>query len=109
MTTPHRPPLMPADHIAQAKDALANGADPRYATAHALIAIAELMATNMTNAIMEATTAGALAATEAFGSILSVVNPGAAAVNNINTYTEPPQHDCEYDDPSKCGWPGHRR
>jgi hypothetical protein len=21
----------------------------------------------------------------------------------------PPTHDCQYDDPNQCGWPGHRR
>lgn len=37
----HRP-TTPADHIAHAKETLTGGADPAYAIAHALIAIAEL-------------------------------------------------------------------
>ena len=37
----HRP-TTPADHIAHAKDTLTGGANPTYAIAHALIAIAEL-------------------------------------------------------------------
>lgn len=76
--------MIPAEHIERAKEEI--GYDrAEYATAHALIAIAELMATNMTNAIMEATTSGAVAATEAFSSILSVVNPGAVTVNDTDT------------------------
>lgn len=43
-------PTTPADHITQAKDALTGGADPSYATAHALIAIAELLAANQAEA-----------------------------------------------------------
>ena len=34
----------PADHIALAKETLTGGADPKYAIAHALIAIAECFA-----------------------------------------------------------------
>lgn len=37
----HRP-TTPADHIAHAKETLTGGANPTYAIAHALIAIAEL-------------------------------------------------------------------
>lgn len=37
----HRP-TTPGDHIAHAKDTLTGGANPTYAIAHALIAIAEL-------------------------------------------------------------------
>lgn len=37
----HRP-TTPADHIALAKETLTGGANPNYAIAHALIAIAEL-------------------------------------------------------------------
>lgn len=37
----NRPPLTPAEHIARAKETLAEGANPAYATAHALVAIAE--------------------------------------------------------------------
>ncbi|MDQ2628402.1 MAG: hypothetical protein M3Y90_15590 [Actinomycetota bacterium] len=67
--------MTPAEHIERANAEIEyNRAD--HATAHALIAIAELMATNMTNAIMEATTSGAVAAAEAISSIFSIVNPG---------------------------------
>lgn len=38
----HRRPTGPSDHIAHAKETLVGGADPTYAIAHALIAIAEL-------------------------------------------------------------------
>ena len=64
-----------SEHIDSAKTAIARGRT-QDATAHALIATAELMATNMTDAIIDATARGAVAATEAFGNILSVVNPG---------------------------------
>lgn len=37
-------PTTPADHIARAKESLTGGADPQYAIANALIAIAELLA-----------------------------------------------------------------
>lgn len=36
-------PTTPADHIAHAKDTLTGGANPAYAIAHALIAIAETL------------------------------------------------------------------
>lgn len=95
----NRPPLTAAQHITEAKEILAAGGSTDLARTHAFIAIAELMATNMTNVILDATTRGALAATEAFSSILSAVNPGATT----------PQHHCDDDDPRKCAWPGHRR
>lgn len=140
--------MIPAEHIERAKDDIAHG-QPEAATAHALIAIAELLATNMTNTIIEATTNGALATAEAFGSVLGAVNPGTTApqcpprssggrrciVHNWGEHgtihhdehgwtwredgerafgptahdIESAPHDCEYDDPNKCGWPGHRR
>lgn len=70
-----KPPLTPAEHIARAKEELTSGAEPGHATAHALIAIAELMATNMTDVILDATTRGAMATAEALGTILNVLNP----------------------------------
>lgn len=42
MTTP-KPPLTAAEHIARAKETLTTDADPKYAIAHALVAIAELL------------------------------------------------------------------
>lgn len=99
-----KPPLTPAEHIVRAKEELASGAEPGYATAHALIAIAEVMATNMTDALIDATTRGAVAATEALGSIFGMVYPGATI-----EHIERLDHHCEYDNPSKCAWPGHRR
>lgn len=38
----------PVDHLAQAKDTITGGADPKYAIAHALIAIAEELAARTT-------------------------------------------------------------
>jgi hypothetical protein len=74
-----KPPLTAAEHIDRAKTQLANGWQADYAIAHALVAIAELMATNMTDIIIDATARGALATAEAVGSIFNVVgipNPG---------------------------------
>lgn len=65
-----------AEHLNSAKAAIARG-KTQDATAHALIAIAELMATNMTDVVIDATARGAVAAADAFGTILNVVNPGA--------------------------------
>lgn len=94
-----KPPLTPAEHIARAKEELTSGAEPGHATAHALIAIAELMATNMTDAIVDATTRGAVAATEALSSIFSVFNPGGL------TPTEPgPCYVCQNDENVVAGW-----
>lgn len=70
-----KPPLTPGEHIDQAKACLAEGASPQYAIAHALVAVAEIMATNVTDVILDATTRGAVAATEALSSLLDVVNP----------------------------------
>lgn len=70
-----RPSLTPAEHIARAKAELAKGGAPQSAIAHAVIAIAELMATNMTDVIVDATTRGAVATADALGTILNVVNP----------------------------------
>ena len=78
MSAPQKPPMVAAQHITRAKQELAAG-DHTAAQTHALIAIAELMATNMTDVmtdvILDATTRGAVAATEALGTILSVTNP----------------------------------
>ena len=78
MSAPQKPPMVAGDHIVRAKAELAAG-EYRPAMAHALVAIAELMATNMTDVmtdiILDATTRGAVAATEALGTILSVTNP----------------------------------
>lgn len=71
-----KPPLTPAEHIARAKAELTSGAEPGYATAHALIAIAELMAINMAEALVDATARGAMATAEALGTVLGAVNPG---------------------------------
>lgn len=78
MTT-EKPPLTTAEHIARAKGHLAEGAPPEQAIAHVLIAIAELMATNMTNTILDATARGAVASAEALATVLSIVNPGITA------------------------------
>ena len=43
MTT-QRPPLTPYEHVVRAKEALTTDADPKYAIAHALTAIAEVAA-----------------------------------------------------------------
>lgn len=40
MTT-QRPPLTPFEHVVRAKECLTTDADPKYAIAHALTAIAE--------------------------------------------------------------------
>jgi hypothetical protein len=72
-----RPSLTPAEHIARAKAELARGGDADAAIAHAVTAIAELMATNMIDVIVDATTRGAVATADALGTILNVVNPGA--------------------------------
>lgn len=50
-----RRPTGPSDHIAHAKDTITGGADPTYAIAHALIAIAELMAEAATDRTPRAT------------------------------------------------------
>lgn len=68
-------PLTAAEHIDQAKSYLAEGAPPEPAIAHALIAIAELMATNMTNLVFDATTRGAVAGAETMATIFNVFNP----------------------------------
>lgn len=71
-------PMTTAERIEQAKRELDSyGGGPEFATAHALIAIAELMATNINNVIMDATARGAVAAAESLGSILSVLTPGS--------------------------------
>lgn len=44
--------------------------------ADAILAIAELMATNMTDVILESTARGAVAAAEAIISIFGITNPG---------------------------------
>lgn len=72
-----KPPLTAAEHIARAKSDLANGSEADYAIAHALIAIAELMATNMTNTIIDAAARGAMATAEAVGTIFNTVSPQA--------------------------------
>lgn len=68
-------PATPAYYIQLAKDHLADGGQPPAAIAYALIALAELAATNMTNVVMDATTRGAMAMTDAIASIFSVLNP----------------------------------
>lgn len=78
-----KPPLTTAEHIARAKGHLAEGAPADLAIAHALIALAELMATNMTDALVDATTRGAVATAEAIGTVLGVVNPGGP-IQNVN-------------------------
>lgn len=67
-----------ADHITYAKDELAQGGRPEVATAHALIAIAELMATNMTEVVIDATGRGAMAMAETVGGVFSAISPGIA-------------------------------
>lgn len=79
-----KPPLTTAEHIARAKGHLAEGAPADLAIAHALVALAELMATNMTDAILDATSRGAVAMAESIGTILSVVNPGGPIQTNVN-------------------------
>ncbi len=60
----------PADHIALAKETLTGGADPKYAIAHALIAIAECFATNQ---VQEAYAAGVANGSEAVASTINTI------------------------------------
>lgn len=76
--------MTPADHIARAKSEALNG-DARYATAHALIAIAELLCSPPPTSSRWWESAGW---------------PTDDVVD---------AHVCEYDDVRQCGWPGHRR
>ena len=71
-----KPPLTTAERISLAKTILDEDQAPEWAIAHALVAIAELMATNTADLIVDATARGAVAAAEAIGTVLSVVNPG---------------------------------
>lgn len=94
-----RPPLTPGEHIDQAKACLAEGASPQYAIAHALVAIAEIMATNVTDVILDATTRGAMATAEALGSVMSVLDPCGPAT------TEPgPCYVCQTTENVVAGW-----
>lgn len=63
-------PITPADHITQAKDTLAAGC-PTYATAHALIAIAELLATNQAKTYVGGFTAGDDCTAEALAKVFT--------------------------------------
>lgn len=76
-----KPLLTAAEHINEAKGYLAEGASAsaQQAIGHALVAIAELMATNMatnmTNVIIDSVGRGAMATAEAIGTISSVFGP----------------------------------
>lgn len=70
-----------AEHIELAKAELAGDEPELYAhlaIAHALVAIAELMAINVTDTIIDATTRGAMAGAEALATVVNAFSPGVA-------------------------------
>lgn len=75
-------PLSTAEHIAQAKALVRDGA-ASSATAHALIAIAELMSTNMAQALVDSFGHGATSTAEALGSLYNLVNPAGVSANTV--------------------------
>lgn len=71
-------PVTPADHIARAKEQLANGV-PDYAIANALIAIAESLQTSINEAYAAGVLHGGTATAEAIGTVMGVVFPGGSS------------------------------
>lgn len=68
----NREPLTTAEHITNAKDVLASGGSTDYAVAHALVAIAELLQTNIAETFIEGAKTGSLATAEALGKVLDI-------------------------------------
>ncbi|WP_165797904.1 hypothetical protein [Mycolicibacter virginiensis] len=67
--------MIPAEHIERAKDDIAHG-QPEAATAHALIAIAELLSANVVETYAAGVLAGGEATATAVGALLNGVGSG---------------------------------
>lgn len=127
--TAHKP-MTPAEHIARAKSEALAG-DASYAVAHALIAIAEQG--QPVEHIIEhidldelerqqppvLLTQAQIARAGTFLRHWALDQLGVAGVSVgyseqvarrlVGRINEADVHNCEYDDPNKCAWPGHRR
>lgn len=86
MTAQRASEMTPAEHIARAK-AEAGAGDYESATVHALIAIAETMQVNLTEAYIEGAKVGAGATTDALSQITAL----AFGASNLCSKPEPDQ------------------